>query len=135
MSILKQVLIVGWLMSPSLQFSEDSSLSSLISNIPVRFDWSKAMWSHIQYPFLDFPSKCKLFFKLIILQMQHILGVYKFSESAQDIVGSHSWKSCRSSFVTWREPSARGRNWTILFLGDMNTGTWPSRLGESQMRQ
>jgi hypothetical protein len=22
-----------------------------------------------------------------------------------------------------------------LFLGDINTGTWPSRLGESQMRQ
>jgi hypothetical protein len=34
-----------------------------------------------------------------------------------------------------REPSARGYNWATLFLGDINTGTWPSRLGESQMRQ
>jgi hypothetical protein len=31
--------------------------------------------------------------------------------------------------------SARGYNWATLFLGDINTGTWPSRLGESQMRQ
>jgi hypothetical protein len=28
-----------------------------------------------------------------------------------------------------------GYNWATLFLGDINTGTWPSRLGESQMRQ
>jgi hypothetical protein len=27
------------------------------------------------------------------------------------------------------EPSARGYNWTTLFPGDINTGTWPSRLG------
>jgi hypothetical protein len=27
-----------------------------------------------------------------------------------------------------REPSARGYNWDTLFLGDINTGTWPSRL-------
>jgi hypothetical protein len=26
-------------------------------------------------------------------------------------------------------------NWVTLFLGDINMGTWPSRLGESQMRQ
>jgi hypothetical protein len=31
------------------------------------------------------------------------------------------------------KPSARGYNWSTLFLGDVNTGTWPSRLGESQM--
>jgi hypothetical protein len=31
--------------------------------------------------------------------------------------------------------SARGYNWATLFLGDINTGTWASRLGESQMRQ
>jgi hypothetical protein len=37
--------------------------------------------------------------------------------------------------ATEREPSARGYNWATLFLGDINTGTWPSRLGESQMRQ
>jgi hypothetical protein len=28
-----------------------------------------------------------------------------------------------------REPSARGYSWATLFLGDINTGTWPSRLG------
>jgi hypothetical protein len=32
-------------------------------------------------------------------------------------------------------PIARGYNWATLFLGDINTGTWPSRLGESRMRQ
>jgi hypothetical protein len=31
--------------------------------------------------------------------------------------------------ATKREPSARGYNWATLFLGDINTGTWPSRLG------
>jgi hypothetical protein len=34
-----------------------------------------------------------------------------------------------------REPSARGYNWATLFLGDINMETWPSRFGESQMRQ
>jgi hypothetical protein len=34
-----------------------------------------------------------------------------------------------------RELSARGYNSDILFLGDINTGTCPSRLGESLMRQ
>jgi hypothetical protein len=34
-----------------------------------------------------------------------------------------------------REHSARGYNWATLFLGDINTGTWPSRLRETQMRQ
>jgi hypothetical protein len=27
------------------------------------------------------------------------------------------------------QPSVRGYNWATLFLGDINTGTWPSRLG------
>jgi hypothetical protein len=31
------------------------------------------------------------------------------------------------------ESSSRGYNWAALFLGD-NTETWPSSLGESQMR-
>jgi hypothetical protein len=26
-----------------------------------------------------------------------------------------------------------GYKWVILFLGDINTGTWPSRLGESRI--
>jgi hypothetical protein len=26
----------------------------------------------------------------------------------------------------------REYNWANLFLGEINTGTWPSRLGESQ---
>jgi hypothetical protein len=36
-----------------------------------------------------------------------------------------------------RKASARGHSWATPFLGDMqlNTGTWPSRLGKSQMRQ
>jgi hypothetical protein len=37
--------------------------------------------------------------------------------------------------VSTFKPSVRGYNWATLFLGDINTGTWPSRLGESQRRQ
>jgi hypothetical protein len=33
------------------------------------------------------------------------------------------------------EPNAREHNWATLLLGDINTGTWPSRLGESQTRE
>jgi hypothetical protein len=33
------------------------------------------------------------------------------------------------------ERSARGCNWVTLFLGDIITGTWPSRMGKFQMRQ
>jgi hypothetical protein len=29
-------------------------------------------------------------------------------------------------------PNARGYNWDTLFQGEINTGTWPSRLGKSQ---
>jgi hypothetical protein len=32
-----------------------------------------------------------------------------------------------------REPSAWGYNWATLFLGDIDTATWPSRLGESRI--
>jgi hypothetical protein len=32
-----------------------------------------------------------------------------------------------------KEPSAWGYNWATLFLRDINTGTWPSMLGESQI--
>jgi hypothetical protein len=31
------------------------------------------------------------------------------------------------------KPSARGYNRATLSLGDINTGTWPSRLGESRI--
>jgi hypothetical protein len=34
-----------------------------------------------------------------------------------------------------RKGNTWGYNWATLFLGDINTGTLPSRLGESQMRQ
>jgi hypothetical protein len=33
------------------------------------------------------------------------------------------------------EPSTRGYNWATMLLGDINIGTWPSRLGKSQTRQ
>jgi hypothetical protein len=32
------------------------------------------------------------------------------------------------------EPSTRGYNGATLFLGDINTGAWSSRLGESRMK-
>jgi hypothetical protein len=38
-------------------------------------------------------------------------------------------------YLVLSEPSAWGYNWATLFLGDINTGAWPSRLGESQQRQ
>jgi hypothetical protein len=28
------------------------------------------------------------------------------------------------------KPSAQGYNWATLFLGSINTGTWPSRFGK-----
>jgi hypothetical protein len=33
------------------------------------------------------------------------------------------------------EPSAWGYNWATLFLGDINTGTWPSRLGSLEFER
>jgi hypothetical protein len=41
--------------------------------------------------------------------------------------------SCESLEATNREPSAWGYNWVTLFLVVINTETWPSRLGESQI--
>jgi hypothetical protein len=38
------------------------------------------------------------------------------------------------SMAATLQPSAREYNWATLFLGNINTGTWPSRLGESRMR-
>jgi hypothetical protein len=32
------------------------------------------------------------------------------------------------------QSSARGHNWATLFLGDINTGAWPSRLGELKLK-
>jgi hypothetical protein len=32
-----------------------------------------------------------------------------------------------------KDPSAWGYNWATLFLGHINTGTWPSRLGEPRI--
>jgi hypothetical protein len=34
-----------------------------------------------------------------------------------------------------RQTSVQRYNWATPFLRDINTGTWPSRLAESQMRQ
>jgi hypothetical protein len=31
-----------------------------------------------------------------------------------------------------REPSAQGSNWATLYLRDINTGTWPSKLEDSK---
>jgi hypothetical protein len=38
-----------------------------------------------------------------------------------------------SSLTSTLIPIAGGYNWVTLFLGDINTGTWPSRLGESRI--
>jgi hypothetical protein len=41
--------------------------------------------------------------------------------------------TCETYEATKRVPSAWGYKWVTLFLGDINTGTWPSRLGESRI--
>jgi hypothetical protein len=40
---------------------------------------------------------------------------------------------CKSQEVMKRKPSAYGYNWVTLFLGDINTGSHPSRMRESQV--
>jgi hypothetical protein len=44
-------------------------------------------------------------------------------------------KKSLSSLVYFLLLPPEDTNWATLFLGDINMGTWPSRLGESQMRQ
>jgi hypothetical protein len=66
------------------------------------------------------------------------LGIEEFL-AASFYVRSASHKTsmgqCILQFSLGLEPSARGYNWATVFLGDINTGTWPSRLGKSQMSQ
>jgi hypothetical protein len=45
------------------------------------------------------------------------------------ILGSHL---ILAKYSSPGKPSAQMYNWATLFLGDINMGTWPSRLGESQ---
>jgi hypothetical protein len=45
-------------------------------------------------------------------------------------------KTNRQSYYNFDQltkPRAWGYNWATLFLGEINTGTWPSNLGESQI--
>jgi hypothetical protein len=51
------------------------------------------------------------------------------------IAATFAFVAYQRFFIQLTKPSTRGYNWATLFLGDINTGTWPSRLGESQMRQ
>jgi hypothetical protein len=53
----------------------------------------------------------------------------------QNVILSRAALTLVDAITVNAEPSARGYNWATLFLGDINTGNWPSRLGESQMRQ
>jgi hypothetical protein len=51
------------------------------------------------------------------------------------IIKDRMGKICRGSQMTpgWTGRLTVGRNITLTFtLGDVNTGTWPARLGESQ---
>jgi hypothetical protein len=38
-----------------------------------------------------------------------------------------------SIWKKFREPIAWGYKWVTLFLGEINTGSWPSRFGETQI--
>jgi hypothetical protein len=40
---------------------------------------------------------------------------------------------CESLEATKKEPSAWGYNWAILFLVDINTGTWPFKFEKSRI--
>jgi hypothetical protein len=51
------------------------------------------------------------------------------TKSRVEVDSNTSTVALRVIEATKREPSARGYNWATLFLGDINTGTWPSRLG------
>jgi hypothetical protein len=43
-------------------------------------------------------------------------------------------KDLNTFFQSAIKPSGPGYNWATLFLGDINTGTWPSRLGELKLK-
>jgi hypothetical protein len=70
----------------------------------------------------------------ILIDASKKVGLEIKVEKTNYMLPSHHQNAGESLKATKREPSARGYNWTTLFLEDINTGTWPSRLGESQMR-
>jgi hypothetical protein len=55
----------------------------------------------------------------------------------EDVISVHAIRDERMNEIKMKgfvksdayKPCARGYNWAALFLGDINTGIWPSRLG------
>jgi hypothetical protein len=69
--------------------------------------------------------------KLVPLSMaEHVAATHSEVASLLGIARSRVLTT-----VIMGEPSVRRYSWATLFLGDITMGTWPSRLGESQMRQ
>jgi hypothetical protein len=66
-----------------------------------------------------FPSKYELNFCIFTRNSflkAHVEAVTSISTLPLRVVGGDE-----------KEPSVRGYNWATLFLGDINTVTWPSR--------
>jgi hypothetical protein len=73
----------------------------------------------------DWPTDCRSWYKLWLCKTTPCGGRLEYPHRS-----SASRKRRKKG-----NPSARGYIWATLFLGDINTGTRPSRLAESHMRQ
>jgi hypothetical protein len=64
-------------------------------------------------------------------ELDPILSLAEQSRAEQKLTAGN--QPARSLLATKREPRALEYNWATLFLGHINTGTWPSRSGESRI--
>jgi hypothetical protein len=62
-----------------------------------------------------------------------MLYVPSFIKIGSDIEKLIGFTDIQTEGLLRVKPSAWGYNRATLFLGDINTGTWSSRLGESQI--
>jgi hypothetical protein len=62
----------------------------------------------------------------------HALKANNMSEHKQVTIQFSRYCFCGRVIFKWIKgrPNARGYNWATLLLGEINAGTWPSRLGE-----
>jgi hypothetical protein len=78
-----------------------------------------------------------------VFPVKYVMNVYIFRTNPVARAFNPVWRRveylhrspCESQEATQREHSAWRYNWATIFPGDINTGTWPSKLWESQMRQ
>jgi hypothetical protein len=54
----------------------------------------------------------------------------QLSEREKNLLASSRWKpDTKTDCHSQRNFNFKGYNWATIFLGDINTGTWPYRLG------